>query len=399
MKIAVIFHRLGPYHWARLQAAARRFDLVVIEQSAETAEYAWDKVAGDGGFERVTLFDAAAPAPAAGTPLARRTGDALARADPRAVAIPGWSNAGGLAALAWCLRRGVPAVVMSESTAGDRPRAAWKEWPKRRVVGLCSAGLVGGAPHKEYLQALGMPPGRIAVGYDVVDNAHFAAGADAARRDEGARARLGLPPAYFLASNRFLPQKNLFSLLDAFAAYRRSAGPAAWSLVLLGDGPLKGEILRRRASLGLEDALVLPGFKQYGELPAFYGLAGAFVHAAASEPWGLVVNEAVAAGLPVIVSDVCGCARDLVADGQNGFTFPPHDPAALTERMSRLTRADAPALAAMARASREIAARWSVDRFADGLAQAVETALAVPRPAATMLDRGLLRLLASGRVG
>ena len=69
----------------------------------------------------------------------------------------------------------------------------------------------------------------------------------------------------------------------------------------------------------------MPGFKQYHDLPAYYGLAGAFVHTSTVEQWGLVVNEAMAAGLPVLVSRNCGCAADLVQDGVNGFAFDPLD--------------------------------------------------------------------------
>ena len=125
---------------------------------------------------------------------------------------------------------------------------------------------------------------------------------------------LGLPERYFLASARFVPKKNLLRLLEAYAGYRRRAGADAWHLVLLGDGELRGDIERRSALPDLAGAVILPGFRQYDELPAYYGLARAFVHASTTEQWGLVVNEAMAAGLPVLVSDRCGCAPDLVED-------------------------------------------------------------------------------------
>ena len=80
----------------------------------------------------------------------------------------------------------------------------------------------------------------------------------------------------------------------------------------------------------------MPGFKQYDELPIYYGLAGAFIHASTTEQWGLVVNEAMAAGLPVIVSERCGCAPDLVENGRNGFTFDPYDVDALTHLMLKM---------------------------------------------------------------
>src|SRR5206468_501416 len=101
-----------------------------------------------------------------------------------------------------------------------------------------------------------------------------------------------------------------------YARYRMAAGPGAWSLVVLGDGVLRGDLEQLRTELNLGDHVLFPGFKQYDELPAYYGLATAFIHASMVEPWGLVVNEAMAAGLPVLVSARCGCAWDLVEEGR-----------------------------------------------------------------------------------
>ncbi len=85
--------------------------------------------------------------------------------------------------------------------------------------------------------------------------------------------------------------------------------PEMWDLVLLGDGPLKPTLLKLISSLGLESCVHLPGFKQYDELPVYLGLAETFIHASTTEQWGLVVNEAMASGLPVLVSNRCGCAH------------------------------------------------------------------------------------------
>lgn len=393
-RLAILFHRFGPYHWARLRAAAGRFELLAVEEAAETAEYAWDLVGGeDGGFRRVTLFAVGACTEVIRRGMVARVEAELDRWQPEAVAIPGWSDRAALAALRWARRRGVPVVVMSESTARDAVRRPWKEWIKRRIVGLCDAALVGGGPHHDYLAMLGMDPARIFLGYDVVDNDHFRAGADAARADPAARTARGLPERYFLASNRFLPQKNLPVLLDAFAEYRRQTGPSAWKLVLLGDGPLRAEIEARRATLGLDDALLLPGFRQYEELPAYYGLAEAFVHTASSEPWGLVVNEALAAGLPAVVSAACGCAPDLIRDGENGFVFEPDDTTRLASGLARVAEASEAERSRMGRASREIIDRWPAGRFADGMEAAVDAAPSTLRAALPQLDRLLLRAL------
>jgi glycosyltransferase involved in cell wall biosynthesis len=391
--VCVIFHRLGPYHWARLNAAGALFPTLGLEISAESTEYRWDKVSGQSTFHRVTLFpesDARIENP---YELVDRVHKALDEHQPSAVAIPGWSDRGALAALAWCQKTGKPTIVMSESQASDGARGYTKEAIKRRLVGMCSSGLAGGAPHAAYLAKLGMRGDRIFTGYDVVDNDYFATRSDAARANAvELRARFALPERYFLASNRFIAKKNLRRLVEAFAAYQQLAGPEAWKLVILGDGPLKAQLLTQIKDLGLSAEVFLPGFKQYEELPAFYGLAGAFVHASTTEQWGLVVNEAMASGLPVLVSDRCGCASDLVVHGINGFTLNPLDVPALTESLLRMAGTDYDR-AAMGRESRGIIAFWSPKKFAVKLQKATHAALENPVRKGSLLDRAVLQTL------
>lgn len=395
MAVAVLFDRLGPYHYARLRAASRQVPVMAVELFGDTADYAWERVDFDADLERVTLFPGRSRREVPVSELARAVEAALSSRSLRAVAVAGWAQAASVVALGWCGRAGVPAIVMSESHEGW----SWlRDQVKRRVVGMFAAGLVGGTVHRRYLERLGMAEDRIFTGYDVVDNEHFWQGAARARdKADAVRSDYGLPERYFLASSRFLPKKNLVRLVQAYAAYRAEAGRHAWKLVLLGDGPLRTELLAVRRAHGLEEDLMLPGFRQYGELPAYYGLAGAFVHASVQEEWGLVVNEAMAAGLPVIVSDRCGCARDLVAEGANGFTFAPDRPDELAGLFTRVS-ARSTDLPAMARAGREIIAKWSPDAFAAGLAAAVGAAAGAGRRFRTIGDAVLLRALLSANL-
>ena len=126
-------------------------------------------------------------------------------------------------------------------------------------------------------------------------------------------------------------------MLEAYALYRARTADDHWRLVITGDGKLRPSLMRRIDELGMAGDVLLPGFKQYDELPIYYGLASAFVHASTTEQWGLVVNEAMAAGLPVLVSNRCGCAPDLVQDGVNGFTFDPYDVDRLAELMLKVS--------------------------------------------------------------
>ncbi len=284
-------------------------------------------------------------------------------------------------------------VVMSESARDDEPRTWGKEMIKRRVVGLYSAALVGGQRHVEYLVELGMPRDRIFTGYDVVDNAYFRRSAEEIRSHKSdVRKQYGLPENYFLASARFIEKKNLPTLIRAYAAYRQkseASGNPPWDVVLLGDGPLREALNSQLSTLNLHAHVHLPGFKPYDELPVYYALAKAFVHASTTEQWGLVVNEAVASGLPVIVSERCGCVPELVRG--NGFTFDPIDERELPSRLLQIASLSDDERRSLGDASYRIAENFAPEHFGEGLEQAAKLALTHPRKA-SLLGRTLIKL-------
>lgn len=403
--IAIFFDRLGPYHWARLQAAARLFHVVAVETCAVTREYQWERIDQPRAFDRVTLFDDVSEGRnlKCGR-LRQKLTKALREADPSVALIAGWATPASLIALEWCLQNQRPAVVMSESNAFDKQRYALAELIKRIVVSSFSAGLAGGQLQREYLVTLGLPRNRIFTGYDVVDNEYFRQKAEEVRSQASeVRMKYGLPRNYFLASARFVPKKNLPMLIRAYARYRRLSDSGEdgqrttdnrpWDLVLLGDGPLKADICRLISDFRLHGHVHLRGFIQYRKLPAYYALADAFVHASTTEQWGLVVNEAMATGLPVIVSNRCGCVPDLVAKGKNGFTFNPESVEDLSKLMVDLSRLSDRRLEEMRAESRRIIAGFTPTHFAIAAQRAIDVAKAAPTCRATLFSSLLLKAL------
>jgi len=404
--VAVIFHHIGPYHHARLNAAAERLPVTGIEWSAKGYD-AWGAAEAPARYHKISLFSEAADE----YPASRRRREAfcwaLEQANPDVVAVNGWNNFGSLAAARCCMEQGIPMVVMSESARGDEPRTWRKEIIKRRIVDLYAAALVGGQRHVEYLVDLSMPRERIFTGYDVVDNAYFEQraleirNANPLQADE-TRKKHALPENYFLASARFIQKKNLPILIRAYAEYRRRSSAfakatadrevrgenAPWDLVLLGDGPMRDTLNTQLSTLKLHAHVHLPGFKPYDELPVYYGLARAFVHASTTEQWGLVVNEAVASGLPVIVSNRCGCVPELVQD--NGFTFDPANESELAEWLLQMASLSADERRRLGEASFRIAANFAPDRFGEGLKQAAAVVLRLPRKKHGVINRALL---------
>ena len=404
--VAVVFHHIGPYHHARLNATADRLSVTGIEWSAKGYD-AWGAAATPAQYHKVSLFPEATNHFPRSAELRRAFWSVLEQTNPDVVAVNGWNNFGSLIAANCCVRRGIPMVVMSESSRQDEPRTWWKEAIKRRIVGLYSAALVGGQHHVEYLVELGMPRERLFTGYDVVDNEYFRqkAGEVRSQRSE-VRQKYMLPENYFLASARFIEKKNLSTLIEAYAEYRRRSSAFAkatadkeiaanvpWDLVVLGDGPLRETLNSQLSTLNLNEHVHLPGFEPYDELPVYYALAKAFVHASTTEQWGLVVNEAIASGLPVIVSDRCGCVPELI--NGNGFTFDPTNEHELTARLLEMASLSDEERKRLGDNSYRIAANFAPERFGEGLERAASVAMGIPQKRFGVMDRALLLVTAS----
>jgi glycosyltransferase involved in cell wall biosynthesis len=238
--------------------------------------------------------------------------------------------------------RGCRVILQNESTALDNPRTGWREGLKRAFVRLCDGYFCFGTRAADYLIELGAAPGNILVRNNaVVDNAALARTHAAALPQRTAeQQRLGLKPHNLVYVGRLVAPKNLSMLLEAFAeAVKTTPEAADWGLILLGEGDQKTALQAQTAQLGLTGRVAfLPGCN-WQDVPRFLALADALVLPSLSEPWGLVVNEAMACGLPVLVSERCGCAVDLVQDGQNGFTFAPQQPSQLAHHIGALVKA------------------------------------------------------------
>lgn len=379
MKVCLLWSRFGPYHVARAAAARAHLalqgdELVAIEVAGQD-HYLWSKVAAD---ERITLFPSSDYNSLSNRDIRRRLLSLLDDLRPAVVVVNGWSVAEARSALAWVAKNpNSKAVLMSESHDRNGRKNILKEWVKRRIVSRAHAGLVGGEWHRAYLSKLGIPRERTVLGYDAIDNEHFASGAALARQAAvSRRSELRLPERYFFACTRLLPRKNISGLLRGYSQYKVEMGESGWDLVIAGSGPEEERLRGLAHSLGIAGSVLWPGFLQYSELPVWYGLASAFVHPALVEPWGLVVNEAAACGLPLLVAHQVGSSSELLRDGVNGFQFDARDPSQLAALMTRLTRMPTPDLAKLGEASSTVINRFGKDRFGSGLREAVALALA-----------------------
>ncbi len=327
-RIKVLWHWLsmGPYHFARMAAVAGRpeIDLTVVETTSR-GDHDWKRNGAAAAFPHVTLSRERRSKQV----LAETRGaleEALARHAPDVVVAAGYSEEHSRrAALQYAQTHpGARCLLWSESTAVDQRRFWLAERLKSLVVCRFDGALVAGSRHAEYLERLSMPAERICIVGGCVDNKRFFRKAEEAPQVADWNFGRTVAAPYFLYVGRFVRQKNLHTLLQAFHRYRRKWPGRAWDLVLVGSGPEESRLRGAIRDQGIQ-GVHFAGFRQADELPAFYANAGCFVLPSAEEPWGLVTNEAMASSLPVIVSRRCGCAPELVQEGHNGFTFDPND--------------------------------------------------------------------------
>ena len=261
---------------------------------------------------------------------------------PDIVMLTGYYDPAQLLVLIWAKLQGVRIVMQNESTLADHQRGNWKEQFKRRIFNLCDGFFCFGTQSANYLIQLGVRPDKILLRKNAVDNNAIRAAFEQTLPDRvDEQHRLDLKPNNFVFVGRLIAFKNLPTLLTTFAeAQKKSSKAASWGLLLLGDGPEKNQLEEQTKSLGLTNVVrFLPG-RPWFQVPDVLAMSNVLVLPSWSEPWGLVVNEALVCGLPVIVSDRCGCAADLVHQDQNGFIIDPHQPAQLTNRLLQFMDGD-----------------------------------------------------------
>jgi glycosyltransferase involved in cell wall biosynthesis len=246
----------------------------------------------------------------------------LARLKPHAVLLMGWRLKSDWQAI-WAARRLGMAVMVRGDSHLDTPRGLVKRASKALIYPIAlrvfDAALYVGEQSRRYWAQYGYPAHRMFFSPHCVDNDWFAARAtDNARHV--LRAAHGISPNAKVAlfAGKLVPFKRPLDLVSAASILRRKGQQLA--VLVAGAGPLEAQMAEMAASSGVP--LVQLGFCNQSTMPAAFAAADVLVlPSSGNETWGLVANEALACGKPVIVSDACGCAADLAADGTAGAVF------------------------------------------------------------------------------
>jgi glycosyltransferase involved in cell wall biosynthesis len=283
----------------------------------------------------------------------------LVRERPDVVVVGGYSLPAQQAAIAWARATRTPYMLHSESHLA-KARPGWVTNAKRavlpKIIAPSAAGLAVGTAASRYLAAYGLPPERIRILPNTIDVSRWGARAREIRADaERIRQERDLPERFHLFAGRLTEGKGVLELADA-----QAAATNALPLLVAGEGPLA------HALAGVEGVRLL-GFQDEPALAELLALADATVIPSRAETWGVVVNEALASGSFVIVSDAVGAVPDLVVDGVNGRIFAARDVQALRAALERPVRRLEPGEGAIA--------RWTYEFGVEQFHEAVDLAL------------------------
>ncbi|MGA7157528.1 MAG: glycosyltransferase family 4 protein [Acidobacteriaceae bacterium] len=344
-------------------------------------EVAWDTPLLDGYRSEFLrpLRDTGQVTPTA--PVSRGIYRRLQQADGSpafdALWIHGYASINALLAILAANALGIPVLLRAESWLADRARSPLKLLVKRSFFRVLREGIAAvlpiGTVNAEYwTHYFGNSVPQFLMPY-AVNNDYFARLAEAAEpRESELRAELDLSPdrPVILFASKLQVRKHADHLLEAYRSFIEDRPPEETPyLVIVGDGEQRAALEARTRDLDLQD-IRFAGFRNQSELPRFFQLADVFVLPSRHEPWGLIVNEVMAAGCAVIVSSDVGCHRDLIEDGVDGCVFPVGNIPALTDCLRRVFASPSSASRMGERASERIRT-WTYEEDIQGLRKAL----------------------------
>jgi L-malate glycosyltransferase len=309
--VAIMWENFGPYHHDRIRAlVAAGIRVVAIQLFSRSAVYDWES--SEAGYPLLTL--ALAESSASTFRLAARLVRAVRESGARDCFFCHYQRMDVFLAAAWLRLSGYRVFTMLDSKYDDYPRLALREWIKKAFLWPYAGALAGSERSRAYLASLGIGRDKTRLGYDMIDIARVASQGEP----------LAAEPAFvdrpFLIVARLIPKKNVPGSLRAFARYAREQQDGR-RLEILGDGPLRQELEALAAELEIAGLVDFRGQVDSPAVSEAMRRSLALLLPSTSEQFGLVVNEALANSLPVIVSRQCGAVDELLDDGVNGFAI------------------------------------------------------------------------------
>ncbi len=386
MKIIIVLRNIGPYHQSRFESLVNaNLKVYAFETRPESKEYLWGL--SNSLKYQVIKFPISISRE---KDISNREIDCFYKKNislikPDAIVSVGWADRSYQRLLIYANSKNIPCVVVSDSIIkkeNNKKRFFLKEILKKIILKGYSSAFVAGKESKDYLLKLGFKDERIFHPWNVIDNKFFENYTIKSKKSEY---------KYFLCVSRFLERKNLFNLIKSFSNYQKEGG--SWGLKIIGSGDLYVKLKKYVDTIINKEKVEIINWLQINDLVQYYKNASGFILPSYFDNWGLVVNEAIASGLPCIVSKNCGCAVDLIKNNQTGFLFNPNKNDELKicmKKVDNLTKYEQLKMVSLARSNLN---NYDLDIFSKNLKKAIVFSIKNQRKSLT--SSLLLRLVSS----
>ncbi|HPS74616.1 MAG TPA: glycosyltransferase family 4 protein [Bacteroidales bacterium] len=373
MKVVVV-HTDFRLYWPSRLAALDKFlrqqghELHVVELAGKGSNYSF---AGNPETESSIPWQILFPQESIEKISRKRAFSAIAhtldRIQPDVVMAGAIAFYSGASAVAWTTQHRKPVIIFDDARLADTPRSFLTDYIKRLIYRQVDAIFCPAPSHSATFLHFGFAPDQIFFGVNAVDNNFFCSNNYQWKESDIQHSDT---KDCLISISRQIPIKNLYRTINAFISYKEKNIESSLRLILIGGGP-EHEILKKIASENPKAEIYFKPFLSQVELLTFFRKAKALILPSLAETWGLVVNEAMAAGLPVLVSRQCGCAETLVHEGENGWTFDPLDLQDMERVIGAIDLASEQEIERMGQCSKEIIKNWGLERFCKGAWEAI----------------------------
>lgn len=388
MKIVALHTDFRIYWKARLSALARKLhdrgdSLYVIEIAGKGGNYSFLNTADNSDLSWKVLFPESRPEELEGSFIEKRLFPILDDIKPDVIISGAIAFPSGALAVKYGKKHDVRVVSFDDTKIEGVKRSGLVNFIKQSIYNGVDAMLYPAAPWSETGHFWRFDDREIFFGVDVVDN-DFWSVPSVSNLAQG---------EFFVAVGRQIEQKNFFSIVRAYKDYVDTIGREnAYKMLFVGDGPEHSKIMSFAKENGIDDLVIMSPFLSQVDLRGIYQQAKALILSSVSETWGLVINEAMACGCPILASKQCGATSVLVKENENGFSFDCCDYEELARKMAELHNLGTEKQASMSRKSKEIIADWGLERFSGGVCDAIDYVMSHPKRKTGFIDNILINI-------
>lgn len=368
MRIVILHTDFRIYWPARIKALhtfleSKGIELIVVEIAGAGSPYAFAEHAENNELIWHILFPYAKMEELKGNEIKKAINNKLNELSPDIIIAGAIAFPSGALSTAWAKKNRKKIIIFDDAKASDVQRSNLINFIKQNIYNGVDAMIYPSIEWEETGLFWKFKKEQLFYGLDVVDNSFW---------QQNYESKIEIDQKYFLSIGRHIPDKNFTFMLNAYKDYKKKFKEKSYKLVLVGEGNERAKIETFIHKNQLSKDVILLSFLQQRDLIAIYHKAEAFIIASKQETWGLVINEAMACGLPIIASEKCGATRTLVKENINGYTFSPFDEKELTEKLCcfhSLTENDKKR---MKEASLKIISDWNLDRFTKSCHEAIQ---------------------------